>query len=203
MTGPTRETTTTRPKGPIHGPDKIGTDGEVLRDARGRPTRDVIGWQQAGKSRVCRDLTISCDGHRWYDRYYAAGQAQTAKERLEATFRGGWEFDPGSKRFVPPAQRADSLPTVFSESVAWWRAHWSTIEPKSRRETLRYVCRSILDLVHDGTGAPADVEAFLMWQLLPPKAVDTPIPAEHQDAASWLAATSMAVCFVVNRFRLP
>ncbi len=182
--GPVREVTTTRPKGPIYGP---------VRNTRGRPVREIVDWKQPGKARVCWDLVVVFDGHRWYDRYYAAGHAQAGKERLEAGFREGWDFDPEAKRFVEPLQRTAARPTVFSESVAWWRAHWSTIEPKSRQETLRYVCRPIRDLVREGDTAPAGVDAYLGWHLLPPKPADTPVPSEHQDAASWLTAASMPV----------
>jgi hypothetical protein len=199
VAGPARATTTTRPKGPIFGPEKTGPDGAVLNDPRGRPLREILGWSQPGKSRACWDLTITCDGHEWFDRHYASGHAQAAKERLEAAFRDGWEFDPKAKRFVPPDQEPpdkglEPCPTVFTESVGWWRAHWSTIEPKSRQETLRYISRPILELMcAPGGEAPAGLERYLAWQLLPPKPVGTQIPLEHQAAASWLASASLPV----------
>lgn len=195
--GPTRDTTTTRPKGPIYGPEKTGPDGRPLVDARGRPAKEVVGWRQPGKTRVCWDLIIECDGHRWYDRHYAAGHAQAAKELLEAGFRQGLDFDPTTKRFVEPTTSAPSpavsRPTVFSESLAWWRAHWSTVEPRSRKETLRYICRPIVDLVDKETVAPGGLEEYLSWQMLPPKGAAEIVPEEHVEAALWLAAASLPV----------
>jgi integrase len=158
----------------------------------GRPVREIVGWKQPGKTIACWDLRIDCDGHRWKDRHYAAGQAQAAKELLESAFRKGHSFDPTTKRFVEPDQLPDA-PTVFSETLAWWRAHWSIVEPKSRKETLRYICRPIRELVRSGATTPGGVDAYLTWQLVPPKAPDTPVPAEHAEAAAWLKAASLPV----------
>ncbi len=194
VVGPTRRTTTTRPRGPIYGAEKLGPDGTPLRDGHGRPLREVVGWEQPGKSRVCWDVEVRCDGHRWQDRHYAAGRAQVAKEELEAGFRQGLKFDPATTRFVADAPSATAAPTVYSEALSWWRAHWSTIEPKSRKETLRYIARPIRELVrHDGTPAPAGIEDYLSWQLLPPKGLDVPVPPEHARAAAWLGEHSLAV----------
>ena len=193
VVGPVRQTTTARPKGPVYGAEKVGPDGAILRDARGKPLREIVGWSQPGRSRVCWDLTITADGHRWYDRYYAAGLAQGAKESLEVAFRDGWDFDPASKRFAPPDQANESRPTVFSESLAWWRAHWSTIEPRSRKESLRYISRPVLEFVRDADDAPGGVEAYLTWQFLPPKPPDAHVPPEHREAVAWFATASMPV----------
>ena len=194
VAGPTRLTTQTRPRGPIYGKPKVGPNGEAVLDGRGRVVREIVGWKQEGKSRVCWDLRIEADGHRWYDRHYAAGQAQAARDRLEAGFRAGWRFDPDSKRFLPPDESAGTEPTVFSEAVSWWRAHWSTIEPRSRRETLRYISRPIAELVRPDTGdPPAGIGAYLQWQLLPPKTPDAAVPAEHLEAAEWMRAASAPI----------
>lgn len=190
--GPTRGTTTSRPKGPIHGANKTGPDGQPVRDAMGRPVREIVGWKQPGKTIPCWDLRIDCDGYRWKDRHYAAGQAQAAKELLESGFRKGHYFDPAAKCFIEPDQLPEA-PTVFSESLAWWRAHWSVVEPKSRKETLRYICRPIRELVRPGTTAPERLDDYLTWQLAPPKPPDTPIPAEHAQAAEWLNSASLPV----------
>jgi hypothetical protein len=96
----------------------------VLRDRNGRPVREVTGFPEPGKTRPCWDLVITCDGHRWYDPRYAAGQAQMAKERLEAGHRNSWEFDPTAKQFIEPSRTTQSRPSVFTEAAAWWRAHW-------------------------------------------------------------------------------
>lgn len=191
--GPTRQDTTSRPKGPIYGPEKLDADGQVRRDAHGRPVREVIGWKQPGKVRPCWDLIITCDGHRWYDRHYAAGHAQSAKEELGAGFRQGWEFDPAARRFVAPSERTPASPTVFTEATAWWRAHWSTIEPKSRKETLRYIARPVRELVRPGPIPPSGLEEYITWQLLPPKRPEVPVPPEHAEAAAWLRAASMPI----------
>ena len=84
-----------------------------------RPVRDVVGWSQPGKTVPCWDLRIDCDGHRWKDRFYAAGLAQTAKELLESGFRKGLYFDPATKRFLEPDQ-VPAAPTGFTETLAWW-----------------------------------------------------------------------------------
>lgn len=87
-----------------------------------------------------------------------------------------------------------AAPTVYSEALSWWRAHWSTIEPKSRKETLRYIARPIRELVRrDGTPAPAGIEDYLSWQLLSPKGPDVPVPPEHVQAAAWLGEHSLGV----------
>lgn len=193
VAGPTRGTTTTRPKGPIYGETRIGPDGQALRDGHGRPVRKLLGWNQPGKSRACWDLTITCDGYRWYDRHYAAGRAQSTKEQLEDGFRLGLDFDPQTKRFILGDNGPQDAPTVFTEALSWWRAHWSSIEPKSRKETMRYISRPILELVRDGDAAPPGLDGYLNWQLLPPKPADTPIPPEHAAAASWLRKSSLPV----------
>jgi hypothetical protein len=193
VVGPTRRTTTTRPRGPIYGAQKVGPDGSPLRDGQGRPLREIVGWQQPGKSRLCWDVEVRCDGHRWQDRHYAAERAQAAKEELEAGFRQGLNFDPATTRFVADARTATAAPTVYSEALSWWRAHWSTIEPKSRKETLRYIARPIRELVADGAGAPEGVEDYLTWQMLPPKAAAVPVPPQHARAAAWLEEYSMAI----------
>lgn len=191
--GPTRKETTTRPKGPILGPEKVGPDGQPVRDAMGRTMREVLGWSQPGKTIPCWDLRIDCDGHRWNDRHYAAGRAQGAKDLLEAGFRQGLFFDPATKRFVEPEADAEKTPTVFTETLAWWRAHWSTIEPKSRKETLRYISRPIRELVSETTTPCDGLDDYLTWQLLPPKPAGTPIPPEHTAAAAWLRSVSLPV----------
>jgi hypothetical protein len=173
--------------------EKLGPDGAVLLDGKGRPVREVTGFTQPGKARPCWDLLITCDGHRWFDRHYAAGQAQGAKERLEAGYRSGWEFDPARKRFVEPTRPVETRTTVFTEAAAWWRAQWSTIEPRSRKETLRYISRPIRELVHDPADEPDGIDDYLTWQLLPPKPTDEKVPPEHADAASWLIDRSMSV----------
>ncbi len=197
VTGPKRATTTSRPKGPKFGPELIGANGEPLRDAQGRAVRGFLGWDQQGKTRVCWDLRIHCDGHRWFDRYYAAGQAAVAKDQLQAGYAKGLLFDPATKRFMDPASqpvsRAVVEPSVFSESLAWWRTHWTTIEPKSRKETLRYISLPILDFVLNGADAPLGLDDYLSWQMLPPKPADAPIPEEHRDAAAWLKQASLPV----------
>ena len=138
VVGPTRDTTAARPRGPIFGPDKLGPDGQPLVDRKGRRVREIAGWKHPGKSRPCWDLSIRCDGFRWESRYYAAGIAEAAKEELEAGFRQGLMFDPGTQKFLTASNVEEAAPTVFSEAMAWWRAHWMTVEPKSRQETLRY-----------------------------------------------------------------
>ena len=92
--------------------------------------------------------------------------------QLEAGFRQGLNFDPRTKRFLQPDERSSTDPTVFSEAMAWWRAHWSTIEPKSRKETLRYICRPIVEFVRPAAAAPGGLDEYLLWQLLPPKRPD-------------------------------
>ncbi|MBO0692666.1 MAG: site-specific integrase, partial [Acidimicrobiaceae bacterium] len=57
--------------------------------------------------------------------------------------------------------------------------------------TLRYVSRPVLELVHSDTVPPPGLDDYLTWQLVPPKAEDTPIPDEHAKAASWLRAGSL------------
>jgi hypothetical protein len=194
VSGPTRSNSVTRPKGPIYGAERVGPDGQPVRDPKGRPICEVVGWKQPGKSRLCWDLRIDCDGHRWFDRHYAAGRAQAVKEELEAGFRQGLAFDPVAKRFVTPAAATGTArPTVFSEALAWWRAHWATIEPKSRKETLRYICRPITELVLPQPDPPTGVDEYLMWQMLPPKPPDAPAPPEFREAASWLAGASLPI----------
>jgi len=155
--------------------------------------REIVGWEQPGKSRPCWDLTIYGDGFRWRDRYYAAGRAQSAREELEAGFRQGLAFDPGTVKFLPASTRLEAVATVFTEALAWWRAHWPTVEPKSRRETLRYISRPIRELVDSADGAPDAVEEYLLWQMLPPKPLDEEVPVEHQVAAAWLRKASLPV----------
>ena len=196
VVGPRRKTTTTRPKGPKFGPQRTGPDGEPLHDSLGRPIREVVGWDQEGKTRVCWDLRIYCDGHRWFDRYYSSGQAAAAKERLLAGFASGFIFDPTVNRFVNPESEmlADfNDPTVFSESLEWWRTYWGTIEPKSRKETLRYISRPIAEFVREGAAAPSGLAEYLTWQLLPPKPAGVPVPDEHRVAADWLRQASLPV----------
>jgi integrase len=192
VTGPIRETSATRPKGPIYGADLVGPDGEALLDGHGRPVREFLGWKQPGKTRTCWDLTITCDGHRWYDRHYAAGRAQTARDELEEGFRQLLDFDPETRRFLPVDHQADDAPSVFSETISWWRSHWSTIEPKSRMETMRYIARPVIELVRPGA-APPGLQEYLTWQLLPPKPLGAPIPDEHAAAAAWLNSASLPV----------
>ena len=116
---------------------------------------------------------------------------------LIAGFAKGLLFDPGSKRFLEPGQEpipeVPPEPTVFSESLAWWLTHWTTIEPKSRKETLRYICRPVTDFVRKGSKAPAGLDAYLRWQMLPPKDHDVPVPPELADAASWMREFSLPV----------
>lgn len=197
VTGPRRTSTTTRPRGPKFGPEVIGADGKVVRDNQGRPVREFLGWEQEGKTRICWDLKIQSDGHRWFARYYSSGQAAAERDLLIAGFAKGLLFDPDSKRFLEPGQgplpEVPPEPTVFSECLAWWLTHWTTIEPKSRKETLRYICRPIIDFVRKGSKAPAGLDAYLQWQMLPPKDDGTPIPADHLDAATWLKQFSLPV----------
>lgn len=191
VVGPTGGTTSSRPRGPIYGPEKVGPDGQPILDRKGRQVREIVGWKHPGKSRPCWDLSVRCDGFRWEDRYYAAGLAQTAKDDLESGFRQGLLFDPDSRTFV--TRIAEATPTVFSEAMAWWRAHWSTIEPKSRQETLRYICRPIREFVGTGARPPEGIDEYLVWQMLPPKQPGESIPAEHEAAASWLRTVSLPV----------
>jgi hypothetical protein len=196
VTGPRRTSTSTRPKGPKFGAEVIGADGEVVRDNQGRAVREFLGWEQEGKTRVCWDLKIQSDGHRWFARYYSSGQAAAARDLLIAGFAKGLLFDPGSKRFLEPDQESvpevAPEPTVFSESLAWWITHWTRIEPKSRKETLRYICRPITDFVGKGSKAPVGLDAYLQWQMLPPKG-DVPVPPQHEDAATWVRQFSLPV----------
>jgi integrase len=196
VVGPTRDTTATRPRGPIYGSEQLGPDGRDLLDGKGRRVREVVGWKHPGKSRPCWDLSIRSDGFRWEDRYYAAGIAQSVKEELESGFRQGLIFDPGSRRFLSPTTAAQTAPTVFSEAMAWWRAHWSTVEPKSRQETLRYISRPIRELVRAAHQAPEGIDEYLLWQMLPPKPPDKEIPAEHQAPATWLREASLPISTV-------
>ncbi len=193
VVGPTRDTTATRPRGPIYGSEKLGSDGLPLIDRKGRRVREIVGWKHPGKSRPCWDLSIRCDGFKWEDRYYAAGIAQAAKEELEAGFRRGLMFDPETREFLSAAATAKTSPTVATEAMAWWRAHWSTVEPKSRQETLRYISRPIRELVRAGPTAPAGIDEYLLWHMLPPKPPDEAIPAEHQTTAAWLREASLPV----------
>ena len=195
--GPKRFTTTTRPKGPRFGTEKIGADGEPIRDGQGRAVREFLGWEHEAKTRVCWDLRIQGDGHRWFDRFYSSGQASAAKEKLLLGFAQGLLFDPTSKCFLDPSSVpvAESLlgPTVFSESLEWWRMHWSTIEPKSRQETLRYISRPIIEFVRTDTDAPPGLGEYLTWHLLPPKTENASVPNEHREAAAWLRQASLPV----------
>ncbi len=197
VTGPRRTSTSSRPKGPKFGSEVIGADGEVVRDNQGRAVREFLGWEHEGKTRICWDLKIQSDGHRWFARYYASGQATAARDLLLAGFAKGLLFDPGSKRFLEPDQEpipeVPLEPTVFSESLAWWLTHWTTIEPKSRKETLRYICRPITDFVRQGTKSPAGLSDYLLWQMLPPKGHDVPVASEHADAAFWLRQFSLPI----------
>jgi integrase len=172
-----------------------GTDGEPILDGQGRPVREFIGWEQKGKAKTCWDLRIHCDGHRWFDRHYSSGHATAAKERLVAGFAKGLPFDPVSKKFLdlPPEPVESSVPTVFTESVEWWRTHWTMIEPKSRKETLRYISRPVLDFVGTESAPPPGLAEYLRWQLLPPKASDVLIPPEYKEAAAWLCDASIPV----------
>jgi hypothetical protein len=178
----------------VYNPPHAGRLEAVAIPRGDMPLREIIGWSQPGKSRPCWELFIFCDGHRWRDRHYGSGHAQAAKERLEAGFRDGWRFDPRAKCFVPPDLAPEETPTVFSESVKWWRAHWSTVEPRSRKETLRYIARPMRELVRDDADEmPSGLAEYLAWQLLPPKAAKEPVPAEHKDAFAWLRAWSLPV----------
>ena len=51
----------------------------------------------------------------------------------------------------------------------------------------------ILEFVHNNPKAPSGLEAYLTWQLLPPKAPDVPIPPQHEESAEWLKETSLPV----------
>ena len=102
-------------------------------------------------------------------------------------------FDPGSQKFLPASRDESAAPTVFSEAMAWWRAHWSTIEPKTRQETLRYISRPIRELVRTGAPAPDGIDEYLVWQMLPPKPPGEEVPVEHHMAAAWLRGVSLPV----------
>lgn len=117
----------------------------------GRSGRSSAGSSPA-KTVACWDLRLDADGHRWYDRHYAAARAQSVKERLLDDFRvrAGFAFDPATKRFLAPGERVEAAPTVFTETLAWWRAYWSTLESRSRSETLRYISRPVIELVAPG-----------------------------------------------------
>jgi hypothetical protein len=193
VVGPTRDTTATRPRGPIYGSEKLSSDGLPLTDGKGRRVREIVGWKHPGKSPPCRDLSVRSDGFKWEDRYYAAGMAPAAKEELEAGFRRGLMFDPETRKFLSPAAAAKTAPTVASEALAWWRVHWSTVEPKSRKKTLRYISRPIRELVHAGAPAPAGIDEYLLLQMLLPKLLDEAIPDEHKAAAAWLREVSLPV----------
>ena len=138
VTGPRRTSTSSRPKGPKFGSEVIGADGEVVRDNQGRAVREFLGWEHEGKTRICWDLKIQSDGHRWFARYYASGQATGSQGLAPRRVRQGLLFDPGSKRFLEPDQEpipeVPLEPTVFSESLAWWLTHWTTIEPSRGRK---------------------------------------------------------------------
>jgi integrase len=162
-------------------------------DRKGRRVREILGWKHPGKSRPCWDLSIRCDGFKWQDGYYGARIAQTAKEELEAGFRRGLVFDPKTRKFLCAAAAGESAPSVATEALAWWRAHWSTVEPKTRRETLRYLSRPIRELVRPGPPAPVGVDDYLLWAMLPPKSPDEAIPARHQAVAAWLRQVSLPV----------
>lgn len=196
VVGPIRSSTTTRPSGPRLGPDQIGADGQIIRDGQGRAIREFLGWEHEGRTRTCWDLRITCDGHRWFDRHYSAGQASAARDKLVAGFALGLTFDPGAKRFLellvePVSDSAE--PTVFTECVEWWRTHWTTIEPKSRKETLRYISRPIVEFVSGAPDSPWALAEYLTWQLLPPKPEGTPVPEEHSEAHDWLSQASLPV----------
>ena len=105
----------------------------------------------------------------------------------------GPDFDPVTKRFLQPDESSAPEPTVLSEATAWWRAHWSTIEPKSRKETLRYICRPIVELVRPTVAGPDGLNEYLLWQLLPPKRPDIQVPDQHLKAAAWLSESSLPV----------
>jgi hypothetical protein len=115
---PRRNTTSTRPRGPIYGEVRTDASGQVIRDRRGRALRQLVGWKDPGRTRACWDLTITADGQRFYDRHYSAGAAQAAREALEAGFRSGWLFDPKAKMFRAPSVPGPVAPPSPSAAAA-------------------------------------------------------------------------------------
>ena len=145
---PRRKITSTRPRGPIYGEVRTDASGQVLRDRRGRALRQLVGWNDPGRTRACWDLTITADGQRFYDRHYSARAAQAAKETLEAGFRSGWLFDPGAKAF-----RTSSVPGAVAPP-----------SPSAAAALRRIVAQTGINGLVDALGglAPADLQSVML-----------------------------------------
>ena len=177
--------TRTRGRGPQFSPP----------DGMGR--RTVVGWRVPPRAVPAWDLTWSVDGLEQSRRFEAIEHARTWCELLERGHRAGLTYDPSEKRFVTEAA-GEERPTVLTETVAWWRSHWATVEGKSRRETRRYICRLAREMLRPGAGdPPALVATYLDWLTLPgpgddmPHDLDERPSPELEHAAAWLERWSL------------
>jgi integrase len=166
---PKKRTTSTRPRGPILGDVKLDEDGEPVLDSRGRPVREIAGWQMPGKKVPCWVLSITVDGHEFRERFDKSGHAEAAKLQLEAEFHGGLEFDPRTRRFVRSAPTAANYPTVYTEASAYMRGKWREWEPKTRREGLKALRRACIAFLLPGAPEATSTDlAWLEWILKAP-----------------------------------
>lgn len=161
------------------------------------PLKPATTTRVRGKVVPCWDVRYRADGWDYQRRFRkplgSSEQAQVWARGLSAGFAKGWAFDPMSRRFLDPEERAssaaklmlqpaDDLPTVVTAAVEYLRRRWSKWSPSSRQAAVRALKRACVHLLRDGAPeSPLDLFRYLDAMLRPARDAVLPAPGDEAE----------------------